>query len=66
MYTERMKISKEILSITQEAYGGRINIFENKIPNSVRVSEANMKSKSIIEYDSKTKFLLHIENFQRK
>ena len=66
MYTERMKISKEILSITQEAYGGRINIFENKIPNSVRVGEANMKSKSIIEYDSKNKVSIAYREFAKE
>jgi chromosome partitioning protein len=66
MYTERMKLSKEILSIIQEAYGSRINIFENKIPNSVRVGEANMKSKSIIEYDSKNKVSIAYSEFAKE
>ncbi|ADL52071.1 ParA family protein [Clostridium cellulovorans] len=55
MYAERMKLSKEVLKIIQEAYGSHINIFRNKIPTSVRVGEANMKSKSTIEYDPKNK-----------
>ncbi len=66
MYTERMKLSKEILSIIQEAYGSSINIFKNKIPNSVRVSEANMKSKSIIEYDSKNKVSVAYREFAKE
>lgn len=55
MYAERMKLSKEVLSIIQEAYGDHINIFNSRIPTSVKVGEANMKSKSTIEYDPKNK-----------
>lgn len=63
MYTERMKLSKEILLIIQEAYGSRINIFENKIPNSVRVGEVNIKSNSIIDYDWKNKVSVAYREF---
>lgn len=66
MYTERMRLSKEILSIIQEAYGSRINIFENKIPSSVKVGEANMKSQSIIEYDSKNKVSIAYREFAKE
>lgn len=55
MYAERMKLSKEVLLIIQEAYGDHINIFNSRIPTSVKVGEANMKSKSTIEYDPKNK-----------
>lgn len=55
MYAERMKLSKEVLSIIQEAYGDHINIFNSRIPTSVKVGETNMKSKSTIEYDPKNK-----------
>lgn len=66
MYAERMRLSKEILSIIQEAYGSRINIFENKIPSSVKVGEANMKSKSTIEYDSKNKVSIAYREFAKE
>lgn len=55
MYSERIKLSKEILSIIKEAYGNKIKIFESKIPASVKVGEANLKNKSIIEYYPKNK-----------
>lgn len=55
MYAERMKLSKEVLAIIKEAYGSSINIFNSKIPTSVKVVEANMRSKSTIEYDPKNK-----------
>lgn len=55
MYTERIKLSKEVLAIIQEAYGEHIHIFKSRIPVSVKVGEANMKSKSTIEYDPKNK-----------
>ena len=35
MYADRMKLSKEVLAIIQDAYGSKINIFEIKIPSSV-------------------------------
>mgnify|MGYP002140140667 CR=1 FL=1 len=63
---ERMKLSKEVLSIIQDAYGSRINIFENKIPTSVKVGEANMKSKSTIEYDSKNKVSIAYREFAKE
>lgn len=55
MYAERMKLSKEVLSIIQEAYGSHIHIFESKIPTSVKVGESNLRNKSIIEYNPKNK-----------
>lgn len=55
MYAERMKLSKEVLSIIQEAYGSHIHIFESKIPTTVKVGESNLRNKSIIEYEPKNK-----------
>ncbi|MBC2579412.1 ParA family protein [Clostridium sp. DJ247] len=66
MYAERMKLSKEVLSIIQEAYGNSVNIFNSKIPTSVKVGEANMKSKSTIEYDPKNKVSIAYEEFARE
>ncbi len=55
MFSERIKLSKEVLTIIKNAYGSQINIFESKIPTSVKVGEANMKNKSTIEYDPNNK-----------
>lgn len=66
MYTERMRLTKEVLAIIQDAYGSRINIFENKIPTSVKVGEANMKNKSTIEYDPKNKVSMAYREFAKE
>ncbi len=52
LYTERTKLSKEVLNMILEAYGDHIRVFESKIPVSVKVGEAMLKGKSIIEYDT--------------
>lgn len=66
MYTERMRLSKEILLMIQEAYGGKIKIFQNKVPASVKVGEANMKSKSIIEYNPQNKVSIAYREFAKE
>lgn len=66
MYAERMKLSKEVLAIIQEAYGSSINIFNSKIPTSVKVGEANMRSKSTIEYDPKNKVSIAYGEFAKE
>ena len=55
MYTERMRLSREVLSLIRDAYGSSIHIYESKIPVSVRVGEANLRNQSIIEYDPESK-----------
>lgn len=49
-YDKRMKLTKEIECMIYEAYQGDINIFNTRIPSSVKVSEATVHGKSIIEY----------------
>jgi len=51
LYTERTKLSKEVLQMILDAYGKHIRVFDNKIPVSVKVGEAMMNSKSIMDYD---------------
>lgn len=50
-YTERTRLSKEVLGMIKEAYGNHIKVFESRIPVSVRVGESMMNSKSILEFD---------------
>lgn len=66
MYAERMKLSKEVLSIIKEAYGSQIHIFKSMIPTSVKVGEANIKGKSTIEYDPKNKVSIAYRDFSKE
>lgn len=50
MYTERTKLSRQVLEQLTTVYGNQINIFESKIPMTVKISEANLSRKSVIEY----------------
>lgn len=50
MFDERTNLAKEMIEMIQESFGEHIRIFETRIPKSVKVGEANLHSKSIIEY----------------
>jgi chromosome partitioning protein len=66
MINERTRLSKEILSLINEAYGSHIRVFESKIPISVRVGEAVYNYKSIMEYDPDGKVATAYKNFARE
>ena len=66
MFTERTKLSKEILTLINDAYGNNIRIFESKIPVSVKVGEAVLNAKSIVEFDPKGKVATAYKNFTRE
>lgn len=51
MLHKRSNITKGIISMIEQAYGERINIFREPIPNSIRVVEASATGKSIFEYE---------------
>lgn len=63
MYSERTKLSKEVESLITEAYGSQIKIYNTKIPTSVKVGEANMNSKAVLEFDPKHKVSEAYRNF---
>lgn len=50
MYDKRMKLTKEVESMIVEAYQDEVNIFNTRIPTSVKMGEATLHRKSIIEY----------------
>ncbi|QUH31094.1 ParA family protein [Vallitalea guaymasensis] len=50
MFDDRTNLSKNIYKMLQDSYGENIKIFNTKIPKSVKVGEANLKSMSIVEY----------------
>lgn len=66
MFTERTKLSKEILNLINEAYGKHIRVFDSKIPVSVKVGEATLNYKSIVEYDPDGKVAIAYKNFARE
>ncbi len=50
MFDERTKLAQEMLEMIENSYGSHIKVFGTKIPKSVKVGEANARSKSIIDY----------------
>lgn len=50
MFDERTNLSKEIEDMIRKSYGTHIRVFDTRIPRSVKVGEANARSKSIVEY----------------
>lgn len=66
MFSERTRLTKEILNLMNEAYSDYIRIFENKIPVSVMAGEASYRYKSIIEYKPTSKVALAYKDFGRE
>jgi chromosome partitioning protein len=63
LFTERTRLSKDVLTMIIDAYGKHIRVFDNKIPVSVKVGEAMMNSMSIMEYDSAGKVAAAYRSF---
>jgi len=51
MVDRRTNFSKEIISLVENAYGGRIRIFGEHIPHSVRAAESTAQGVSIFSHD---------------
>ena len=51
MVDVRTNYAKDISAMLREAYGGRVRIFENSIPLSVRVAEISAEGISIYKHD---------------
>ena len=51
MVDKRANFTREIITLIENAYGGRIRIFEEHIPRSVRASEATAQGISIYSFD---------------
>jgi len=63
MFEERTNLSKNILEMIKNSYGEHINIFDTRIPKSVKVGEANLKSMSIVDYMPNNKAAIAYEKF---
>ena len=51
MVDRRTKLTREIISLIENAYGENIKIFGEHIPRSVRAAETSALGKSIFEHD---------------
>ncbi|MBK5252104.1 MAG: ParA family protein, partial [Peptostreptococcaceae bacterium] len=63
MYEERTNLSKSILEMIENSYGEHIKVFNVKIPKSVKVGEANLKSMSIVDYMPTNKAAIAYQEF---
>lgn len=50
MFDDRTNLAKSMTEMIEASYGGYIKVFNTRIPKSVKVGEANLHSKSIIDY----------------
>ena len=55
MCDERTNLFREAKNLLDEHYGGKIRIFDTRIPNTVKVGEANYYNRSILDYDANSK-----------
>lgn len=51
MVKPNTNLCRQVVNIIRQAYGSEIRIFETQIPDLVKVGEANLVNKSVIEYD---------------
>lgn len=66
MCDERTKLFKEAKGLIDEYYSGKIDIFNSHIPHTVKVGEANYYSRSILEFEPKSKAAAAYENFAKE
>jgi len=66
MYEERTNLSKSILEMIENSYGEHIKVFNVKIPKSVKVGEANLKSMSIVDYMPTNKAAIAYQEFAKE
>lgn len=55
MVDGRTNYAREIEELIRQTYGGRIHIYDTKIPRSVRAEEISAEGKSIFQHDPKGK-----------
>ena len=63
MIDDRTNLAKSMVDMVEESYGSHIKVFDSKIPKSVKVGEANLLSKSIIDYLPNNKAAIAYQQF---
>ena len=66
MVNERTNYAKDIISLLHETYGGKIKIFDNTIPLSVRAAEISAEGTSIYAHDPHGKVAQAYESLTRE
>jgi chromosome partitioning protein len=62
----RNNLSKNVDALIRESYGGKLNVFNTRIPYSVRAAEASATGKSIFAYEPNGKVAAAYENLTRE
>ena len=66
MVNERTNFSRDIITLLHDTYGGKLRIFENNIPLSVRAAEISAEGKSIYTHDPRGKVAQAYEALTRE
>jgi chromosome partitioning protein len=66
MTDARTNYNRDIITLLEESYKEKIKIFNNVIPQSVRVSETSVEGKSIYAHDPNGKAALAYEALTRE
>ncbi|MDA3845428.1 MAG: ParA family protein, partial [Vallitaleaceae bacterium] len=66
MFDERTNLAKDMMDMIENSYGEHIRVFKTKIPKSVKVGEANLQSKSIMEYMPTNKAAIAYQEFTKE
>ena len=66
MVNERTNYAKDIISLLHETYGGKMKIFDNTIPLSVRAAEISAEGTSIYVHDPHGKVAQAYESLTRE
>jgi chromosome partitioning protein len=66
MCDNRTSLYRDIYDILKNSYGDIINIFHTQIPNSIKVGEANLNRKSVVEYMPQNKASLAYVEFAKE
>ena len=63
---ERTRLYKDAKALIDESYGGKVNIFNTHIPNTVKVGEANYSSLSVMEHEPNSRASTAYKNFAKE
>ena len=66
MFDERTNLAKSMKDMIEASYGEHIKVFETKIPKSVKVGEANLQSKSVVDYLPTNKAAIAYQEFTKE
>ncbi len=63
---KRTNLSKVIKDELENAYGGKIKIYDTEIPLAIKTAEASLKGQSVFEYDKNGTVALSYNNFAKE